>query len=226
MSRVEYQWRPWRRCFRCGRRHPSDRAGGGRLGRVAGVRRSAIGAAVAPASPARQQRSRRHRVPCDAAAARPWPARPPLADSLPRPLRAQRRSAPTRPFEPIPALTTRRRVRAGASRPARVRRSLARGRAPARCGLRRRAAGGGRRGSTTACDRSMSSEAAARRASRSMPRLTVRQGARSVSVLVLSVKPLIGWGVGLVGGAGRVRADAQPYLGPRSGVAPERRHDG
>jgi hypothetical protein len=33
-------------------------------------------------------------------------------------------------------------------------------------------------------------------------------------------------GVGLVGGAGRVRADAQPYLGPRSGVAPGRRHDG
>jgi hypothetical protein len=33
MSRVEYQWRPWRRCFRCGRTRASDRAGGGRLGR-------------------------------------------------------------------------------------------------------------------------------------------------------------------------------------------------
>jgi hypothetical protein len=48
----------------------------------------------------------------------------------------------------------------------------------------------------------------------------------SLSVLVLSVKPRVGRGVGLVGGAGRVRADAQPYLGPRSGVAPGRRHDG
>src|SRR5215211_964457 len=45
----------------------------------------------------------------------------------------------------------------------------------------------------------------------------------SLSVLVLSVKPRLGRGVGLVGGAGRVRADAQPYLGPRSGVAPDRR---
>jgi hypothetical protein len=35
-----------------------------------------------------------------------------------------------------------------------------------------------------------------------------------------------GWGVGVVGGGGRVRADAQPYLGPRSGVVPGRRHDG
>ena len=34
------------------------------------------------------------------------------------------------------------------------------------------------------------------------------------------------WRVGVVGGGGRVRADAQPYLGPRSGVAPGRRHDG
>jgi len=37
--------------------------------------------------------------------------------------------------------------------------------------------------------------------------------------------PDAGRGVGMVSGVG-VRADAQPYLGPRSGVAPERRHDG
>jgi IstB-like ATP binding protein len=49
---------------------------------------------------------------------------------------------------------------------------------------------------------------------------------RSLSVLFLSVKPAVRRRVGVVGGAGRVRADAQPYLGPRSGVAPERRHDG
>jgi hypothetical protein len=49
---------------------------------------------------------------------------------------------------------------------------------------------------------------------------------RSLSVPVFSVKPVVRWRVGLVGGVGRVRADAQPYLGPRSGVAPERRHDG
>jgi transposase len=56
----------------------------------------------------------------------------------------------------------------------------------------------------------------------------------SLSVPVLSVKPSGEWvgdphagrGVGAVGGLGRVRADAQPYLGPRSGVAPDRRHDG
>jgi len=36
-----------------------------------------------------------------------------------------------------------------------------------------------------------------------------------------------GWrGVRVVGGTGGVRADAQPYLGPRFGMAPGRRHDG
>src|SRR5215217_488197 len=35
-----------------------------------------------------------------------------------------------------------------------------------------------------------------------------------------------GWGVGVVGDAGRVRADAQPYLGPRRRLLPGRRHDG
>jgi GAF domain-containing protein len=49
---------------------------------------------------------------------------------------------------------------------------------------------------------------------------------RSLSVPVLSVKPAMRRRVGSVGGSGRVRADAQPYLGPRSGVVPERRHDG
>jgi DNA replication protein DnaC len=48
----------------------------------------------------------------------------------------------------------------------------------------------------------------------------------SLSVLILSVKPRVRWRVGVVGGAGRARADAQPYLGPRSGLASERRHDG
>lgn len=57
----------------------------------------------------------------------------------------------------------------------------------------------------------------------------------SLSVQVLGVKPGLvvnglgrsrRGGVGLVGGAGRARADAQPYLGPRSGVVPDRRHDG
>ena len=43
---------------------------------------------------------------------------------------------------------------------------------------------------------------------------------------LLSVNSLWRWRVGVVGGADRVRADAQPYLGPRSGVAPDRRHDG
>ena len=43
---------------------------------------------------------------------------------------------------------------------------------------------------------------------------------------LLSVNSLWRWRVGVVGGADRVRADAQPYLGPRSGVAPGRRHDG
>ena len=55
-----------------------------------------------------------------------------------------------------------------------------------------------------------------------------------LSVPVLSVSRAVkGWDLrtsggawALVGGAGRVRADAQPYLGPRSGVAPGRRHDG
>jgi hypothetical protein len=48
----------------------------------------------------------------------------------------------------------------------------------------------------------------------------------SLSVPMLSVKPVVWRRVGVVGGWGGVRADAQPYLGPRSGVAPERRHDG
>jgi hypothetical protein len=47
----------------------------------------------------------------------------------------------------------------------------------------------------------------------------------SLSVLVLGVKAMIRRGVGTVGGAGRVRADAQPYLGLRS-VAADRRRDG
>jgi hypothetical protein len=67
-----------------------------RSGRAADVPRSAIGAAGAPASPATQLRSRRHRVPCDAAAARPRPAPPPSADSLPRPLKAQPPARPLR----------------------------------------------------------------------------------------------------------------------------------
>ena len=41
----------------------------------------------------------------------------------------------------------------------------------------------------------------------------------SLSVHVLSVKSLWRWHVVVVGGGCRVRADAQPYLGPRSGVA-------
>jgi hypothetical protein len=48
----------------------------------------------------------------------------------------------------------------------------------------------------------------------------------SLSVRVLSVNSLWRWRVGVVGGGGGVRADAQPYLGPRSGLAPGRRHDG
>jgi hypothetical protein len=51
-------------------------------------------------------------------------------------------------------------------------------------------------------------------------------GCCSLSVPVRGVKPVVGRRVGVVGGSCRARADAQPYLGPRSGVAPERRHDG
>jgi hypothetical protein len=48
---------------------------------------------------------------------------------------------------------------------------------------------------------------------------------RFLSVLVLGVNALRRRGVCALKGQS-VRADAQPYLGPRSGVAPERRHDG
>jgi hypothetical protein len=53
-----------------------------RLGRVARVSRSAIGAGVAPASAARQQCPRRHRVPCEAQL-RPlsWPTSAPRENS-------------------------------------------------------------------------------------------------------------------------------------------------
>jgi hypothetical protein len=47
----------------------------------------------------------------------------------------------------------------------------------------------------------------------------------SLSVLVLGVNALRRRGVCASRGQS-VRADSQPYLGPRSGVAPERRHDG
>jgi hypothetical protein len=88
------------------------RCHGARWGRGAGVCQRAIGAGVAPASAARQQRSRRDRVPCDAAAACPWPPSAASSGQLaPTPLKAQRRSAPTPPVEPIPAPTTARRVR-------------------------------------------------------------------------------------------------------------------
>ena len=67
-----------------------------------------------------------------------------------------------------------------------------------------------------------------------LPRSRTR--ARSVSVQGPGVKCwgwvrwwdcICVWGcVGPVGGAGGVRAGAQPYLGPRSGVCQGRRHDG
>jgi hypothetical protein len=45
----------------------------------------------------------------------------------------------------------------------------------------------------------------------------------SLSVPILGVNRGVRWRVGVVGGAGGVRADARPYLGPRCG---ERRHGG
>jgi len=48
----------------------------------------------------------------------------------------------------------------------------------------------------------------------------------SLSVPMFSVKLRTRRAVGAVVGCGQARADAQPYLGPRSRVAPERRHDG
>ena len=59
-----------------------------------------------------------------------------------------------------------------------------------------------------------------------MPLLSARESRRKLLGLGLKVDSWVVEVVWEVGGVGGVRAGAQPYLGPRPGVYPGRRHDG